>query len=95
MNDHPEDAGLLAVLMERTEKQRLPRALALKEKVDRGELLDSFDIDFLEEVFATFRENKALIDRHPEYQDMVAQLASIYAMIMEKATENEKTASPD
>ncbi len=92
MNEHPEDAGLLAVLMERGQKQRLPRALDLKEKVDRGELLDDFDIQFLEDVFESFSENKALLDRHPEYQEMVAGLISIYADIMDKATENEKAA---
>ena len=92
MNEHPEDTGLLAVLMERGEKQRLPRAFDLKEKVDRGELLDDFDIQFLEDVFDSFTENKVLLDRHPEYQELVSRMISIYADIMEKATENEKAA---
>jgi hypothetical protein len=93
MNEHPEDAGILAVLMERGEKQRLPRALALKEKMDRGELLDDFDIEFLEDVFESLSENRALLDRHPEYQGKVARMANIYASIMDKAAENEKAAS--
>jgi hypothetical protein len=48
MSDTSKDAGLIQVLAERLETQRLPRALALKEKVDRGATLDEFDIEFLE-----------------------------------------------
>jgi hypothetical protein len=93
MNEHPEDAGILAVLMERGERQRLPRALALEEKMNRGELLSNLDIEFLEDVFDSFSENKALLDRHPEYQEMVARMAGIYARIMDKAAENEKSST--
>lgn len=93
MNDHPEDAGLLAILMERGKRQRLPRALALEEKMNKGELLSNFDIEFMEDVFESFTENRALLDRHPEYQDMVSRMAGIYARIMDKAAENEKAAS--
>ncbi len=93
MNEHPEDAGILAVLMERGERQRLPRALALEEKMNRGELLSNLDIEFLEDVFDSFSENKALLDRHPEYQEMVARMAGIYARIMDKAAENEESST--
>ena len=37
MAEKSEDAGLIAVLIERFESERLPRALELKEKVDKGE----------------------------------------------------------
>ena len=42
MSESTEDVGLITVLLQRLETQRLPRALALKDKVDRGELLDDF-----------------------------------------------------
>ena len=42
------DEGVLTVIVERMQEQRYPRALELKEKVDRGETLEDFDIDFLE-----------------------------------------------
>ena len=34
MNNSTMDAGLIEVLLERLEKQRLPRLLAIKEKVE-------------------------------------------------------------
>ena len=34
MSESSEDLGLITVLLQRLETQRLPRALALKEKVD-------------------------------------------------------------
>ena len=91
MNDSPQDAGLIAVLLERFEKQRLPRAQSIKEKVDRGELLDEYDFAFLEEVFADASRIKPLVDRHPEYQDLVARAMHLYKEITDRAMENEKS----
>jgi len=90
MNDLPQDAGVIAVLLERFEKQRLPRAQSLKEKVDRGEVLDEYDLAFLEEVFADASSIKPLADRHPEYQELVARAVHLYKEITDKAMENEK-----
>jgi hypothetical protein len=91
MNELPQDTGLITVLLERFEKQRLPRAQSLKEKVDRGELLDEFDLSFLEEVFADVHKIKPLVDRHPEYQELVSRAIRLYKEITAKAMENEKS----
>ncbi|MFZ0468365.1 MAG: hypothetical protein WAL92_05550 [Thiogranum sp.] len=91
MNESLHDAGVIAVLMERFEKQRLPRAQSLKEKVDRGELLDEYDLAFLEEVFADSNKIKPLVDRHPEYQELVSRAVRLYKEITDKAMENEKS----
>jgi hypothetical protein len=91
MNELPQDTGLITVLLERFEKQRLPRAQSLKEKVDRGELLDEFDLSFLEEVFADTHKIKPLVDRHPEYQELVSRAIRLYKEITDKAMENEKS----
>ncbi|MGD8935720.1 MAG: hypothetical protein PVF07_04515 [Thiogranum sp.] len=91
MNELPQDTGLITVLLERFEKQRLPRAQSLKEKVDRGELLDEFDLSFLEEVFADAHKIKPLVDRHPEYQELVSRAIRLYKEITAKAMENEKS----
>ena len=48
MSDPTEDPGLIEVILERLEKQRLPGLLAIKEKVDGGISPDDFALDFLE-----------------------------------------------
>ena len=90
MNDQSKDAGVIAALMQRLEQKRLPRALELKKKVEQGELLADVDISFLEEVFADTNKIQPLIDRHPEYGDLVTRMTCLYKEITSKALENEK-----
>ncbi len=90
MTEHPEDAGVIAVLLERLEKRRLPRALALKEQVDRGEKLSSVDIEFLNRVFKDAKHLKPLLERNPEYAELLAKVFHLYHEITSKAVENEQ-----
>ncbi len=92
MAESEKDAGVFAVLMARFEKQRLPRALALREKVEKGEPLDEWDTTYLEEIMEDAREVKTLIDKHPEYQDLYARAVRLYKEITDKALENAKNA---
>ena len=84
------DTGIIAVLMGRFQSYRLPRALSLKEKVDRGETLNTGDIAFLHRVFEDGDHVKQLADRHPEYENLCAQVAHLYHQITERALENEQ-----
>ncbi len=90
MTESEKDAGIMEVLLERFEKQRLPRALALKEQVDKGKPLDEWDTAYLEEVLADAQQVKTLIDRHPEYQDLYTRGVHLYKEITDKALENAK-----
>jgi len=95
MTNASKDAGLIQVLAERFETQRLPRALSLKKKVDEGKVLDEFDIEFLEQVFEDANTIKPLLDRHPEWQPLAARMIGLYKDITSKALGNEKTSSSE
>ena len=88
-----KDEGVLTAIVERMQEQRYPRALELKEKVDRGETLEDFDIDFLERVFEDCTGLKPLLDRHPEYQELAARMMNLYHAITTQALANEQASS--
>jgi hypothetical protein len=86
-----EDTGVTLALLERFQTQRLPRALALKERVDQGGLLDEFDITFLETVFRESASIRTRISRHTEYEPLYSKVIHLYHEITAKALENQKT----
>jgi len=88
--DQHNDEGVLEALLHRFEKYRLPRALRIKEKVDAGGILDELDLEFLEKVLKDTQEVTRLIDRNPDYQDIVTKAIHLYHHITEKALENEQ-----
>jgi hypothetical protein len=90
-----KEAGIIQALAEQLEKHRLPMALELKAKVDEGGRLNEADIAFLEEVFANSTRLKPLLDAHPEWQDLAAQMIGLYGEITAKALENEQAAQQD
>jgi len=92
MSNSSQDPGVIHALVERFNTQRLPRALDIKKKVDAGETLDEHDMQFLDGVFHDIGTIKPLVNRHPEYQQLVASIIQLYKEIMDKAMENEKKA---
>jgi len=91
MNDTTiREAGTIQVLLQRLNDFRLPKALDLKKKVDRGEKLDGSDIDFLETVLADATKAQELVSSHPEFKSLVGMLITLYGEITTKALENEQ-----
>ena len=92
MAESTKDTGVKLALIERFETQRLPRALALKAKVDRGELLSEQDLAFLERVFEDAQQVKSLVHMHPDWQPLAARAVELYKEITDRALANERAA---
>jgi hypothetical protein len=90
MTEPSHEDGVIMALIDRFERQRLPRLLALKEKADSGKLLSGTDIEFLNTVIHDAQQSKRLIDRHPEWHAFCANVVHLYETITEKALDNEK-----
>jgi len=88
-----KEAGTLQAMLQRLNDFRLPRALDLKKKVDRGEKLDSYDIEFMEAVLSDASSAQTLISKHPEMKSLVGKLLGLYSEITTKALENEQKKS--
>jgi hypothetical protein len=92
MTESTKDTGIKLALIQRFETQRLPRALALKAQVDRGELLSEQDLAFLERVFADAQQIKSLVHKHPEWQPLAVRAMELYKQITDRALANERAA---
>jgi len=88
MSQKPEDQGVIQALLERLNNTRLPRALEMKARVDRGEVLGELDIHFLGDVLEDTRRIKPMLSKYPEYEELVLKLMSLYTEITQKAVAN-------
>jgi hypothetical protein len=90
MAEVSKDLGVLAVLATRMTEERLPKALAIKERIDKGGVLNDMDLNFLEQIIKEAGELKPIMDRNPAARDIGAQMLHLYREITEKALANEK-----
>jgi hypothetical protein len=90
MTDSAGELGVIQALIDRFERQRLPRLLELKKKVNQGEVLSDPDVQFLDQVIHDAQKSKHLIDKHPKWQKFCSEVVHLYNEIAEKALNNEK-----
>jgi len=89
-----KETGMLATLAKRMVEVRLPKALALKERVDRGELLNDLDIEFLGQVVSDANKVKPILGDDPKVLEVAGRMLELYKEITDKALENEKAQKP-
>ena len=90
MSDSEKDEGIMLVMLNRLNEVRLPRALAIKEQVDRGEPLGDSEIEFLDRVFEEAVANQSRREKYPEMSEIICKMAGLYKEITEKALANEE-----
>lgn len=93
MSDVSKDAGVIAVLAKRMVEERLPKALAMKERIDKGGLLNDLDLAFLEQIVKDAGQLRPLMERDPRVKELAGRMVQLYREITEKALENEKAGS--
>lgn len=89
MSDKTEDTGVIEAILQRLNDFRLPRLLELKERVDGGETLTEYDLEFLEHVLEDGRSVEGIIKRRPEVQPLAAKVIALYHAIVAQGLANE------
>ena len=90
MSDVSKETGTIVVLAKRMVEERLPKALALKERVDKGAVLNDMDLRFLEQVLKDAEQIKPLMRKDPKVLEVAGRMVELYGQITAKALENEK-----
>jgi hypothetical protein len=88
-----KDLGIVQVMLQKLNEQRLPHALDMKKRVDKGELLTYYDQEFLKEVAEEVRFIPALLERLPQFKSLAAQVFALFEHITAKGLENEKASA--
>lgn len=90
MADVSNQTGVIAVLAKRMVEERLPKALALKDRIDQGDVLNDMDLNFLEQVVADANTAKPLMRDNPRALEIAGRMLELYKEITEKALANEQ-----
>jgi hypothetical protein len=85
------DAGTIAALLERANR-RIPNLLAIKKRLENGDTLSQIEIEELDNMIEANDHSRELVERHPEYHDLVARVVSLIEEITRLAVANEENA---
>jgi len=94
MDPKQHDTGIIIVLLQRFEKQRLPLIVEMELRLENGDNLSEFDIDYLSDALHDARKILPYLDRHQEYRPLLAKVMHYYKEITDTALSNEKLVMP-
>lgn len=84
------DIGIIQAILECFEKHHLPRVVEIKEKLDRGDILNEFDIEYMSEAIHDNCGLMPYLGRHPDYESLVSKVIHYYKSITDEALANER-----
>ena len=90
MEHTANEKGTSQVLLKHLVDQILPRLRKIQARVDDGERLAEFDIDYLESSIQDANHNRRFSMWFPEYAHIAGKVAQLYEQIASKALENER-----
>ena len=85
------DIGVIQVVLLRLESQRLPRIIEIKQRLDLGNTLNEFEIDYLSQALFDTRAILPYLDKHPEYIALLTSVIHCYKVITDEALGNENS----
>jgi hypothetical protein len=89
MYSSDDEIGIITAFVEQLEEQSIPRALAVKKRVEDGDTLNEIEIMHFEQMLSEASMMMPLLKHHPEYQKLIAELANLYNEISERALNNQ------
>jgi len=90
MSKSIDDTGIFQVILARFEKQRLPRMVEIKQRLDAGDKLNEFELEYVSEAMHDAEALFPFVERHPEYQPLLSRVFHYYKIISDEALNNEK-----
>jgi hypothetical protein len=66
----------------------------MRERLKRGETLSYLEIVELQKIFDSAKDQRAMLDRHPELHDLAMKMIALYSEITELALANEEKQQP-
>ena len=83
------DEGVIEALLERITTVIIPKVMAIKAKIDRGEKLSDYDIQVLLQIYERNLRNREIFHRYPEYDKLETELMALYAKVIQSGLNNE------